>query len=259
MADDYQDNAILNPFLSLNEVYGLKNNIHFDNFDFKFAFMTGENGLYDGDSDYHDYDFDGRSYALDMEVDYPLTDNLSFGVVGGMLSEDSALLGMNGAGALSIEDGNTYYAGMLLYWEPIKNLILSGAYYHGWTEPTHGSGSMLSTSRLLSDSFAFDAHYKFNKTDVLGFQISSPLRVYDGYADFDIAVGRDNYSDTVYRKNVRAGLRPSAREYKFAVYHNRELWEDVMFKSEMAVRLNPDHQSGVAPDYRTMFGLSGSF
>ncbi|MBP5398819.1 MAG: S8 family serine peptidase [Alphaproteobacteria bacterium] len=259
MADSYQDNATLNPFLSMNEVYGLRNSFNFDDFYFKFAFMTGENGLYDGDSSYHDYNFDDRSYAFDMEIEYPIMPELALSIVGGMLAEDSALLGMNGTGALDIENSSTFYAGFLLYWQPLQNLTLSGAYYHGWTSPTHGADSMLSTSRLLSDSFAFDAHYNFNKTNVLGFQISSPLRVYDGYADFDIAVGRDNYSDTVYRKNVRASLRPSAREYKFALYHNRELLEKIMFKSEMAVRLNPDHQSGVDPDYRAMVGLSWSF
>ena len=259
MADDYYGNATMNPFLAMNEVYGLENKVHFDDFDFRFAFMTGENGLYDGDSSYHDYDFDDRAYAFDMGIEYPIMPELALNIVGGMLAEDSALLGMNGSGALGIENSSTFYAGFLLGWQPIQNLTLSWAYYHGWTNPTHNSKSMLSTSMLLSDSFAFDAHYNFNKTNVLGFQISSPLRVYDGYADFDIATGRDNYSDTVYRKNVRASLRPSAREYKFAVYHNRELLEKIMFKSEMAVRLNPEHQSGVEPDYRAMFGLSWSF
>ena len=259
MADDYQGNATMNPFLAMNEAYGIENKVHFEDFDFKFGFMTGENGLYDGDSSYHDYDFDDRVYAFDMEIEYPIMPELALNIVGGMLAEDSALLGMNGTGALDIENSNTFYAGFLLAWQPIQNLTLSGAYYHGWTDPMHGSGSMFSTSRLLSDSFAFDAHYNFNKTDVVGFQISSPLRVYDGYADFDIATGRDKYSDTVYRKNVRASLRPSAREYKFALYHNRELLERIMFKSEMAVRLNPEHQSGAEPDYRAIFGLSWSF
>ena len=258
-ADSYHDKATFNPFLAMNQVYGLKNDIYFDDFTLKFSFMTGENGLYDGDKAYNDYDFDDRAYAFDMNFEYYVKPNLALNLMGGILSEDNALLGMNGRGALDIDDTNTVYAGIMLSWEPLENLTLSGAYYHGWTDPMRSSGSMMSTSRLLSDSFAFDAHYNFNKTDVLGFQISSPLRVYKGAADFDIAVGRDNYSDTVYRENVRAGLKPSAREYMFALYHNRELWEKVMMKSEMAVRLNPDHQASVDPDYRAMFGLSWDF
>lgn len=66
----------------------------------------------------------------------------------------------------------------------------------------------MQTSRLVSDSFALDGHYRYNKTDVVGLQISSPLRIYKGTAAFDLPVGRDNYSDEVYRERFNAGLKP---------------------------------------------------
>lgn len=255
----YQEKVLFNPYLAMNEAYGIENNMKFDNLGFKFGFMTGENGLYDGDSSYNDYDFDNRAYAFNSEVSYQMTPQFNLTAVSGVLAEDDALLGMNGRGALNIGDSNTFYTGLMLAWQPTDKWSFGGAYYHGWTDGSNSSGSMMKTSRLMSNSFALDGHYNMNKTDVVGLQVSSPLRIYSGHADFDVATGRDNYSSAVYRENVRANLKPSAREYKFALYHNREVNEDIMFKSELAVRLNPEHESGAETDYRAMFGLSWAF
>lgn len=255
----YQDKALFNPYLAMNEAYGVENSMKFDNLGFKFGFMTGENGLYDGDSRYHDYDFDNRAYAFNSEVSYQVTPSFNLTAVSGVLAEDDAVLGLNGRGALSVGDSDTFYTGLMLAWQPNEKWSFGGAYYHGWTESSEASGSMMKTSRLMSNSFALDGHYNLNKTDVVGLQLSSPLRIYSGHADFDIATGRDNFSSAVYRENVRANLKPSAREYKFALYHNREINEDIMFKSEFAVRLNPEHESGAETDYRGMVGLSWAF
>lgn len=259
VSGNYQEKALFNPYLAMNEAYGVENVMKFDNFGFKFGFMTGENGLYDGDSSYNDYDFDNRAYAFNSEVSYQITPQFNLTAVSGVLAEDDALLGMNGRGALGIGDSDTFYTGLMLAWQPNEKWSFGGAYYHGWTESSNSSGSMMKTSRLMSNSFALDGHYNMNKTDVVGLQVSSPLRIYSGHADFDVATGRDNYSSTVYRENVRANLKPSAREYKFALYHNREVNEDIMFKSEVAVRLNPEHESGAETDYRAMVGLSWAF
>ncbi len=256
----YNDKALFNPYLAMNDAYGASHKMYWDDdWSFKMGFMTGENGLYDGDSRYHDYNFDSRAYAFNAEVSYKMTPKINVTAMTGMLAEDDAMLGMNGKGALELGDSNTYYAGLMLEWQPFENWSFGGAYYHGWTDASKVFGSMISTSQLMSDSFALDGHYNINKTDVVGLQISSPLRIYNGHADFDIATGRDNYSDTVYRKKVRANLKPSSREYKFALYHNREITESVLFKSEVAVRLHPEHQRDAETDYRAMFGLSWAF
>ena len=117
----------------------------------------------------------------------------------------------------------------------------------------------MQTSRLASDSFALDGHYRYNKTDVVGLQISSPLRIYSGSARFNLPAGRDNYSDRVYREQFSASLKPEAREYKFALYHAREINEDMNFKAEFDMRLNPDHQKNAETDYRLMLGFNWTF
>ena len=72
-------------------------------------------------------------------------------------------------------------------------------------------------------------------------------------------VGRDNYSDAVYRESYSASLKPDAREYRFSLYHDRQLNEDMSFKLQADMRLNPDHQKDAETDYRVMFGFSWTF
>lgn len=256
---DYNDSTLFNPYLAMNNAYGMNNMLNYDRLGFGFSFMTGENGLYDGDTDYHDHDFDNRSYAFNIESKYAITPQINISAISGMLAEDDAILGMNGRGAFGVGDSNTYYAGLAINWTPSAKWSFGGTYYHGWTEPTSTNSSIISTSRMLSDSFALDGHYNLNKTDVIGLQISSPLRVYNGHADFNIATGRDKYSDKIYRENIRSSLKPSAREYKFALYHNRELAERITFRSETAIRINPEHNRDNDTDYRIMLGLGFAF
>lgn len=255
----YHEKATFNPYLSLNDAYGVASAYAFDEFSFKMGFMYGQNGLYDGDRAYHDNDFDAKAYAYYTGVSYQLTGKLDLGVMTGVMHEDESALGLNGEGIFGIEKSKTYYTGASLTFRPFEKVVLSGAFYQGYTKSSSSAGSIVDISSLQSRSFAFDAQYRHNRTDVSGFQISSPLRIERGYADFDIAVGRDNYSDKVYRKNVKASLKPSAREYKLAFYHNRKMGDDTFFKTEIATRFHPEHQKDAKNDYRALVGLSFKF
>ncbi|MBO4284985.1 MAG: S8 family serine peptidase [Alphaproteobacteria bacterium] len=255
----YHEKATFNPYLSFNDAYGVSNAYSFDDFSFKMGFMYGKNGLYDGDRAYHDNEFDAKAYAYYTGVSYQLTNKLDLGVMTGVMHEDEAVLGLNGEGIFGIEKSRTYYTGASLTFRPFEKVVLSGALYQGYTKSASGAGSIVEISPLQSRSFAFDAQYRHNQTDVSGFQISSPLRIERGYADFDIAVGRDDHSDKVYRKNIKASLKPSAREYKLAFYHNRKINDDTFFKTEIATRFNPEHQRDAKNDYRALLGLSFRF
>lgn len=258
--DAYFEKALSNPFLAMNSAYGVYNRYQpSSDWEITMGFATGENGLYDGSRDDNDRDFDNQAYGFDSEAAYKMTDDLTVTVMSGVLYEDSAMLGLNGSGGFDVGDSSTYYAGLSIGWSPMKNLFLSGAYYQGWTDAGRLASNLMQTSRLVSDSFALDGHYRYNKTDVIGMQISSPLRIYKGKASFDLPVGRDNYSDEVYRERFSAGLKPDAREYKFSLYHDREINEDMDFKAQFDMRLNPDHQKDAETDYRVMFGFNWTF
>ena len=254
---NYFEQALFNPYLALNQAYGVKNLYNYSpNLSFSFNLSAGENGLYDGDVSERDRDFDSLAYAADGSFSYKAADKLTLTAMGGMLYENDALLGMNGRGAFSIGDSNTVYAGLRLSYAPTADLTLSGAYYQGWTRSQNVASGLLSTSELQSDSFALDGNYRLNKTDVIGLQLSSPLRVRRGSAKLDLPVGRDNYSDEVYRRQYRLGLKPEAREYKFSLYHHTNLNEKMTLRSEFDMRLNPDHQKDADTDYRVMFGFN---
>lgn len=256
----YFEKALANPFMAMNSAYGVYSRYQ-PSSDWKvtMGFATGENGLYDGSRDDNDRDFDNRVYGFDSAAAYSLTDNLTVTAMSGVLYEDSAMLGLNGTGGFDIGDSSTCYAGLSVSWSPLKNLFLSGVYYQGWTDAGNLASNLMQTSRLVSDSFALDGHYRYNKTDAVGLQISSPLRIYKGTAAFDLPVGRDNYSDEVYRERFRASMKPDAREYKFSFYHDRELNENMNFKAQFDMRLNPDHQKDAETDYRVMFGFNWTF
>lgn len=258
-ANNYEDQALVNPFLSLNQAYGVQNTYNAGTkFSVTSGVAMGENGLYDGTSDYNDNSFDNQAYTFNNDVAYQATDTISVSALSGMLYEDGAMLGMNGEGGFNIDNTSTYYLGMGVAWRPYTKVSFSAAYYLGWTEAQNLS-NLMKTSALNSESFAFDARYNMSKSDTLGFQLSSPLRVSKGSVDFNFPTGRDNYSDEVYRQKITASLKPDAREYKFAFYHVKEVDEALSFRSEMAVRLNPDHQKDVSNDYHAIFGLNWNF
>jgi len=255
--DNFYEQVLFNPYLAMNQAYGIRNAYNYNNnLNFSFGFTAGENGLYDGDVSKNDREFDDMAYAFDTAVSYKATDSVTVKAMSGILYEDDALLGLNGSGAFGVGDSDTYYAGLAIVWSPSAKWTFSGAYYQGWTKAKNLSSSLLSTSDLSSDSFAFDGRYALNKTDVIGLQISSPLRVYKGTAGFNLPVGRDDYSDKVYRQQFKASMKPDAREYKFSLYHSREINEDMGLRSQFDVRLNPDHQRDASTDYRIMFGFN---
>ncbi|MBR3676908.1 MAG: hypothetical protein IKN71_07225, partial [Alphaproteobacteria bacterium] len=66
------------------------------------------------------------------------------------------------------------------------------------------------------------------------------------------------YSDEVYRNRYKASMKPSKREYKLALYGNKELSEAVSIGSEIAMRINPEHRKA-GNDYRALFGLAWEF
>ena len=56
-----------------------------------------------------------------------------------------------------------------------------------------------------------------------------------------------------------AGLKPTAREYDLSLFYMNEISPDLSWAGETGVRLNPDHQADVAPDYRGMVGVKWEY
>ena len=60
----------------------------------------------------------------------------------------------------------------------------------------------------------------------------------------------------MYRQKTKADLKTNAREYDLGLYFTDEVADQVIFQTEMGVRLNPDHVKGAEPDWRALVGLS---
>ena len=142
--------------------------------------------------------------------------------------------------------------------KPTDKFKLNLAYTYGWTAPNQTDG-LMKLSRLTADGFAAVAQYDLGSDNVLGFSVSSPLKIRSGKVAFDLPVGRSATDDTIYRETFTGSMKPTARELDFAVFYRDALTDALTIQSELGVRLNPDHQKEASPDYRAMFGLKWDY
>ena len=117
----------------------------------------------------------------------------------------------------------------------------------------------MNMSRLTADSFAAVAQYDLGSNNMLGFSVSSPLRIRSGKVSFNLPVGRSVSEDVIYREKFTGSMKPEARELDFALFYRDALTEALTIQSELGVRLNPDHQKDADTDYRAMFGLKWDY
>ncbi len=255
-----QDNVLSpssNPYLAMNEAYGAENMLKLsDSSKLKLSLQTGENGLYERDYEQDNHSFDDRAYAFSGEYSFGMTDYLEVAALGGMLYEDNALLGMNGSGAFGIKDSSTYYMGVRAALNLTPNILLSAAYYRGYTQGA--DAPMLAISDLESESFMLAGEYLLNKTDKIGLSFSSPLSVVKGKASLMYANGRDSASDTIYMQKLTTSLKPRAKEYDVGLYYQGKTNEDLSLTGKVSARFNADGEKGLT-DYIGIVGVSAAF
>jgi len=246
-----------NPYFAMNNAYGAENTLKLsDSSKLKLSLQTGENGLYDRDTEQDRYSFDERSYAFGAEYSFNLTDYLELATVGGMLYEEDAMLGMNGEGGFGIKDGSTYYMGLKAALHLTPNLSLLAAYYRGYTQGQ--DTALLALSDMQTESYMIAGEYKLNAKDKIGLSLSSPISVVKGKATFNYASGRDNYSDTIYMNKLTSSLKPAAKEYDLGLYYQGEPKEDLSLLGKVETRFNADGEKGLT-DYLGIMGLQYSF
>lgn len=251
---DSFESVMQNPFTNMNNAYGITDTYHLNNkMRIKTGFMFGENGLYKTNLE-KENDFNNKMYAFETGVEYEPIKGMNVGFVGGTMHEKDAVLGMHGDGVFDMKSGKTYYMGITASIEPTERLKLRGTWFYGLTEG-RTQNAFLSTTDLYSDGFSLDARYNLNTKDFMGVQLVSPLRIRKGHAMFDLPMGRDYYTDTVYREKFKASLKPDAREYDISIYYAKELKPKMHLKAQTGIRLNPDHQKDAKPDYQTLMGL----
>lgn len=248
----YFERVLNNPLLQIQEAYGVEMGYQLNpKFLISGAFATGYNGfLGDGDEDYDAPENRVSSYQVGMA--YRPKKSITFKTAYGVMNENESVLGMMGQGAFDVKGASTAFVSAGLTLRPADKLKLDLMYTYGWTKPERGDGIM-QFSKLTSDGFALVAQYDLGDDNMLGFSVSSPLRVNSGQLSVNMPVGRD--SEHMYSKWYSADLKPTARELDFALFYKDQVTPDLFIQSELSLRLNPDHQADASPDYRGLFGL----
>ncbi len=255
---NYFERPLNNPFVQIQEAYGAEAKYNLTSkLSVGMNFATGKNGFL-GDGDKHYEAPDNRISMVATEATYQATKSLMFKASYGVMKEQDSVLGMLGTGAFKTAGADTTFVSAGVEIKPTDKFKLNLAYTYGWTTPNQTNG-LMNLSRMTADGFAAIAQYDLGSENMLGLSVSSPLRVRSGRVAFNLPVGRSASDDTVYRETFTGSMKPTAREFDFALFYRDALSEALTLQSELGVRLNPDHQKEASPDYRAMFGLKWDY
>lgn len=254
----YWKRRLSNPFIQMRDAYGIETGYDFNSkWSAEFSWTTGKNGFFD-DDDRHFTAPDNKMQAFTSSLVYKPIEKVAFKVATGIMKETGSSLGMVSDGAFNIKGANTHFVGAGVVFTPMDKIRLEAMYYYGQTK-TSSNGGLMNLSRLTSDSFAVTASYQPTEEHLIGLQVSSPLRVRKGSMNVSLPVGRHPSEDIYYYDTYKADMKPKARELDLSMYYQGNVTEELSLQSEMGVRLNPDHQSNVAPDYRGMVGVKWEY
>ena len=250
----YFERVLMSPYTKMKEAWGA--NVSFNlgkKWQVSMMGQTGQNGFVNED-DLRRMDHN-KSSVFQSAVQYNPWKNFGVKMAAGVATEQGSVLGMWGRGAFKTGNSKTAYVGAGVSYDVTDNFTVEGMYYYGSTQVSK-QNSLMNLSHLVSDSFAVTAAWRPDEKRMIGFQFMSPLRIRSGAATVNMPVARDAYENRVYRDDVRASLKPSAREYDMGLYYTDEIAPETIFQTELGVRLNPDHVAGAAPDWRALVGLS---
>lgn len=251
---DYFSKARSNPFINMNDAYGLKSQYAInETFGFDVGIFSGKNGFYNDDERLRMQN-DNNMSAIDYLFSIKPSEYVTFGIKGGFLQESGSVLGMRGSGAFATDDTMTIYNGLELALTPLADISIIASYYQGQSKTGKSSNnSLMSMSDLTSESLSLDVGYQMNSEEKFGLQIASPLSIRGGSMMFDLPISRDPTEDIIYRERYSIAMRAPARELDFGLYFNHENIDESWYRAELGTRINPDGLN-VAPDYRMMLG-----
>ena len=147
--------------------------------------------------------------------------SLPVGLRAGWISERETMLGSLGTGAFGGLSAGTAFFG-----------FDGGMDFAGWTLGAHGEfgvvnpaatgGLIQEITPLATSTFAVHASRGFARAGSLGFSVSQPLRVENGWAALTAPSARTKAGEVLYR-SFRADLAPGERQLDLAAQWNRAL------------------------------------
>ena len=247
-----------NPFIQMRDAYGISSAYQFNpKWSVEVGWTMGKNGFFDEEDRRFDAP-DNKMQAFTSSVVFRPTKSIGVKVASGVMKESGSSLGMVSSGAFGIKGADTQFVGAGVEFSPLDKVHFEAMYYYGQTKTKTEKG-LMGMSRLTSDSFALTASYEPTEDHLFGVQLSSPLRVRTGNLNVSLPVGRHPTEDIYYYQTYNLDMKPKARELDLSMYYQGNVTDEVSVQSELGVRLNPDHQADVAPDYRGMVGVKWNY
>lgn len=248
-AEDYFKQNMEHPFFKFKEATGVNLGYQFGhNTQVKLNVLTGKNAFFE-DEDNEDT-YDNRMTAFSMDTMYKLKNKWQFGTSVGVLRENKSFLGMQAGGFFDVHKSDTYLLGAKIGYYPTKNISFEAGYWRGFTKPDLPL-AYLSFSPIQSESFTLNASYTKGKHR-FGFDAHAPMKIVKGKASLHLPIGRHPTQDIVYYHDASVSMKPEAREWIFSLFYQGNVSKDLEMQTKLGVRLNPEHQKNVKPDY---FGL----
>ena len=168
----------------------------------------------------------------------------------GVLSESAALLGSQGAGALTTGAGaSTRYATLSGGLPLGPGLELLGTVTLASTEMAGSTTGILGGwDTVRSNAFGIGAVARDvpGDGDRIGLLIGQPLRVYDAAALLVVPVALDGDGGAVLQGD-RVDLAPAGREVDFELAFDRKIAPGMGVSSRLLLQLEPGHVAGAGP------------
>jgi len=217
------------------------------------------------DDSYYDPSRDPRMagiYGGVAEMTLPLGEDAKLGFDGGMILEQSTVLGTMSDGALAFgQNTPTWFGGFTATARLGAGYSLFGGAHMGVTRPASGAGSLIqSASAVTTESFNLGVAKDrvFGERDQAGFVFSQPLRAIGGNATISVPVSRDFFGNVSYAP-VTSGLAADGRELDLQGFYKTPVAPGASLDFGAMLRLQPNNMRSAAPDAVAMTSFKVKF
>jgi hypothetical protein len=186
----------------------------------------------------------GKQTSTVFAFDAMVTPNTNLGMIGGLVSEENAFLGLEGTEAFTLDgaDSKTSFVGVKFGVLPTAELKLSGIATIGnsdMSRPEHGILSGATDVKSSSFGLTMEKLNVFGN-DSLSVSISQPNRVESGAMDIKLTNLSDSDGNLTYT-NRSVSISPSGRQKDLGVAYTKEISEDLKLTSKLVATKELNH------------------
>jgi hypothetical protein len=164
----------------------------------------------------------------------------------GHLSEHGSMFGGSRNSALGVDDAKTYSLGLSGAYRLAEDVRLIGNYSFGYSDVDGSKNSLLSDfSSLRSDSWAMGVMFDnvARGRDRIGFAVSQPLKITDGFVDMTVPYSIDAANNVVSNSD-RVDLGSGGRELALESFYRMWAGKNTRFTTYFMHQRNASNMAG---------------